>query len=1316
MTIRKSNLSKSKRFFLAACAALYLLCFTFAGEQRAELRIALPVIAQGESKAASDEAKEDSPFPDGASLKSDPKLETGLVEADRCLVDGRVDLAVELWQQLLDGSAGVMITRDGWTKELREHTYRRYAPVTEQIEETLLRLSVPERRTYRLSADGQGRAILAAGHENRDQALAELVRRFFLSSLGDDASFELAQIELDRFNFVGAARLLQKIINEYPDPSVDRNEVLLRLAVANAGAGDWKGAKVALEELNKDKENVNSRMLARVTQFIEEAPARNRDATSVAGDWSMTLGGPSRNQTMLPPPKGTVDKTLTELWGDPYSISLSNQARNIRSPYQTRFIGGRGGMVVPAQQKAAAAKGNDAADEAWINRWKAGKWMPASEILLHNGLIYYKTDKFIVCRDAFTGARRWHGTENRYSMNIYSQLFGNGQRPTSQAEIFMFGDRIHQGMAIVDDKLVAVEGRPVDEKAPATAPQTSPYAYMQQATPQRAQNNYLICYGATSGDEVWRRTAHESGGETKYNVGFVGTPVSFGKSILIPVGDNGSLWVYAIDMETGKTLWKTSICDDPQEGFSPWSPVCISVEGSDAYVATGVGVVLAVDAGTGAIRWATRYQRSKGSTSPVMNMHGQHVSRHSYSGFERDMAIPFGKQLVVLASDFDSLFALDRRTGQFLWDTQRQPLGEPAVSYCLGVLGDDLYVAGTEVVRGYNLSRDGKMFLETKTDDMLGRGALTSDGIYVPIKDSVAKLDLRTGKKLAQVGVRTTTTEPVGNLYSDGKQLLVAGLHRVYALTSLESRLETLQARIEAGNGEAQIARMRLHFRAEKFDDALSDLRGAYEKTLKSQGAYAAQLTLVEALELLGLSARDPLLTLKLLTQGERDVEAGDVNETKREAISRRRQAIVLSCLKDLREQKPKESLVSLLAAGSLLADEAYVYSRRETIIAVAHATDLPLLKEKLSDKSSGMRALALSAISKLDGENSLEQMAGLLNDSDSSVQLAAAVAVSNVGDRRGLPVLGKLLDSEDFALRARSVTALRNLTGKMFEFTAYESKEQRLVASAEWRKWLETEGKTAKLKFPIQVGNYMLGRTILCYYNSRRVVEYDSTKISSSTTAKWTQTIPGMPWSCQGLPNGHRLIGIYNPGGIVEYDAEGKEVWKHSGLPGQTFSVERLRNGNTMVALYSTKKIIEISRDHKTVWEAALPGNPTHAQRLTNGNTLVTMQNSSKIIEIDRDGKEVWSLPGQSRPRAAQRLTNGNTLVCQAGNGTITEYDRDKKKVWEATGYSNPLSVQRLPNGNTLIADRTGVREIDRDKKEIWKMSGSNVSHAVRY
>lgn len=80
-------------------------------------------------------------------------------------------------------------------------------------------------------------------------------------------------------------------------------------------------------------------------------------------------------------------------------------------------------------------------------------------------------------------------------------------------------------------------------------------------------------------------------------------------------------------------------------------------------------------------------------------------------------------------------------------------------------------------------------------------------------------------------------------------------------------------------------------------------------------------------------------------------------------------------------------------------------------------------------------------------------------------------------------------------------------------------------------------------------------------------------------------------------LPDGHTLVSGGNGHEILEFDKDGKEVWKvaENDLPGRPLryvsGLQRLPNGNTVVVNWQSggprlPQIMEITRDKKIVWE----------------------------------------------------------------------------------------------------------------------------------
>jgi outer membrane protein assembly factor BamB len=269
----------------------------------------------------------------------------------------------------------------------------------------------------------------------------------------------------------------------------------------------------------------------------------------------------------------------------------------------------------------------------------------------------------------------------------------------------------------------------------------------------------------------------------------MGPPVQFGNALLVPVNQGGAINIYALDVKRqGRTLWKTFLCDEPDTGAEPWAPIQLSLDGSDLFAPTGMGVVFVLDPATGAIRFAQRYERAGVKNDTFRNI-GYQINRMDFDGWSEDVIIPYGRQMICFASDANRVFAIDRNSGQMIWETDMNPLGQK-LDYVLGIANDKLYAAGRQTIIAFDLRGEGRMLWGG--DDLFGgalsggKGILTSDGLYVPVNDTVWKFGLE-GKggradKQAAVHVALPIGAPVGNLLSDGERLWTHQGTRLVAL------------------------------------------------------------------------------------------------------------------------------------------------------------------------------------------------------------------------------------------------------------------------------------------------------------------------------------------------------------------------------------------------------------------------------------------------------------------------------------------------------------------------------------------------------
>jgi outer membrane protein assembly factor BamB len=882
------------------------------------------------------------------------------------------------------------------------------------------------------------------------------------------------------------------------------------------------------------------------------------------------------------------------------------------------------------------------------------------------------------------------------AMNYGNQQMFAANRPKTAAEVLLFGDRIHQSMSISNGVVYSLEGKSISETS-ATRP-TSAKPFQWGVSPRRTRNNWLTAYSAAGGKVKWTRTASDEDKEGGSDVGFLAAPVPCGNLLLAPVTDGGTMWLFALSADDGKTVWKSYLCDEPQGGASAWSPVALAVEGREAYLTVGCGVIFAVDAVGGTVRWAIRYQRDGKPNNMMRQMYGQQYNAMlDFSGWDDDVVIPYGRALIVMSSDCDKLLSIDRRTGDLLWESPRTSPFGPAASYCLGVNGRGLFVAGKNVVRRYDIP-SGRLIWEREIGDSLGRGCVTDDAVYVPVKDSIVKFDAEKGRELIQVGVALTNDDPVGNLFSDGEKLWVAGAGRVYAMTTLEHRLAKLAEQIAAGEPEAQLNRMRLFFKQNRKEEALADLRGAHALFVAQLSPDESSERLFAAIQELKLPASDPLTVTKLLHE---TFVAKKPAELAKETIGRRND-LLSSSLNVLRQQKTPGGASAILTVAPIISEEWLIAYATHAMDATATKDDVAALKTALSSGDATSQLVSIRPLARLAPDEAKEPLKKLLSGSDDRVRLAAARSLANLSDRASLDALVALLESPTSKIRMRSHQSLRALTGQSIDFAPDGKLEDRAKAIAAWKQWISADGATAQLKLPLTDQQVLLGRTLYVSQSQSILVELDADK-----KKRWETRLPGPAWGCQGLPNGNRLVAVYAQSLVLEFDADGKEIWRKEGFPGPPYSVQRLDNGSTLVACADVQQVIEIAPDGTTK-PINVQGRPMSAQRLENGNTLVALQQGNRVVEVDSAGKIVWEVRTGNGPSHAIRLDNGNTLISLMNSRQVVEYDATGKTiVWRSNArFANPYAAQRLSNGHTLVSDYQGLHELDADGTKVhWQL-----------
>jgi HEAT repeat protein len=108
-------------------------------------------------------------------------------------------------------------------------------------------------------------------------------------------------------------------------------------------------------------------------------------------------------------------------------------------------------------------------------------------------------------------------------------------------------------------------------------------------------------------------------------------------------------------------------------------------------------------------------------------------------------------------------------------------------------------------------------------------------------------------------------------------------------------------------------------------------------------------------------------------------------------------------------------------------------------------------------------------------------------------------------------------------------------------------------------------------------------------------------------------------------LRNGETIV-LTNGNQCVRLDARGKEVksFESGRGGGWTSGIDVGPDGKILVAQPNQNMVVEYDRNGKLLWKAASP-NITSATRLPGGRVLVASYSSRHVMELDRAGRTVW-------------------------------------------------------------------------------------------
>jgi outer membrane protein assembly factor BamB/tetratricopeptide (TPR) repeat protein len=796
---------------------------------RARVRAACFVWLVGASCAlAQDVCTNDQPAAINAIVEPDAEVNFSLLRITMALRSGNPDRAISLLLEVLRTRPEAMVSTNGVV----------FRPAR-KVAFDLLR-TLPERTlaVYRLQQNVSERNPVRTAPMDA-ASLEAMYRKGIPGPATAAAGLRLAGLLLDQARFRDARRVLLDLLDESPGAGVPRSELLARLLVACARVGDAAEAERAWVELQKSGDTERWSSLG-----AELRPA----AASPSNAWTMAYGGPSRDGVSgLGCPDPTADDAWVIRWGtnlDPGAVR-GTPGDGVRTNLPPQFSLSRGyaAACMTDRRLRPAAEPIFSGNRAWINGFDA------------LALIELDTGRDLQCTA--------HASETAPERAAaFTVQMSRGASPGA-AEAWVFGNRLNRAASLVRGRVYCVEE---NYRASLDADVWEQQNEIEEAYAKGQQpcGNALAAYDAGTGSRLWRvgREVAAAASEPKTQrpwrangIRFAAAPVPCAGLLLAPVEDDGGLSVVGLDADCGSLVWWTRLTDAFPFGPPRAAPLTITVDGAQAYLSDGNGSVSALDGGDGSALWTALYETWTESSST--NAGSAEITKADVptalagptlpanpETWEESLVLVTGETVVAMPEGSQQILAFDRRRGTRLW-TRGKPEG---VDYVVGRQGASVIVAGGRTVACLDVT-DGRERWRMPLAGSTGRGTLYGCEVLIPCGREILRLRAADGTALGSLRAQTMDGLPLGNLYVNGEQLLVAGPERLYALVSARRTLARLDERLMRNpTADAYAERGKLKVVLGRYTEAVADFREARKRQRGGGGEDPVRSSLLSAL------------------------------------------------------------------------------------------------------------------------------------------------------------------------------------------------------------------------------------------------------------------------------------------------------------------------------------------------------------------------------------------------------------------------------------------------------------------------------------
>lgn len=577
-------------------------------------------------------------------------------------------------------------------------------------------------RAYRLVHDGYaGRLLKEARTSHNPDLLRELVRRFLLTSHGDEAVDLLASWMLDAGRPGESLRILLDLQQLVPDRDIPESLIRSKLIASYALLGRREEAEALSVSLQPGAEGVDisdinlAQSAVALSQFSSLAEVRS-------GDWPMVGGSPSRRGVMAPVVPVLVDDV----------------------PWRFYFSGSRISAWRP-----------DYSDDLNMQLF-----LPVRQLVADHKRIFARTKRGCVALDAEDLSLIWEVDDEvelrQLTRAVVSAQQQRGGRAAQAVKLHQatYEDYVAGGISVAHDLVFTVSRGGTSVYAQAELDRDSGSAGVAPVPDARRnpEGTRILAYDVVTSELRWSRGRTGQAADPLGNVRFRSTPIPVGDDLWVAFTRRNDFFLAVMDPQSGALRHSVLLGALQIPETDQWFSLPPAFADGVVYVASGHGVLFAVNAHDHSVRWASQY--SRGAGWPMTKRRDKESESFAWLSSPPIVA---GNLVLLAPPERRELLAFSATSGHLQW--RYSPENS---AYVVGADPRYVWIAGTHV--SCHSLVDGLPIWDVELPSApVGRAVLSGDVVHVPLSDGLLSLDRETGDQRNHLPP-PNPSEPLGNV------------------------------------------------------------------------------------------------------------------------------------------------------------------------------------------------------------------------------------------------------------------------------------------------------------------------------------------------------------------------------------------------------------------------------------------------------------------------------------------------------------------------------------------------------------------------